>query len=624
MSILGNSHTAYNHSARVHLHPEAPASIDMTSLTPSSAISSMSHLNSTFDPDIDSFLDFDQASFTPSSTSPDLSKGKAVAHNRPSQPTSAASYFASTQSQQTFSGPSFNYDNYRQQTGLPVGGLANTFALNQATGMQYTGTHHGFVMPTETLNMPLSTLDDFDFGRHPSVDMSDMDFENESPSDSLPTMFYPSSSSSSSGQFVDPTALIGQEDSPADAAPARRMYPGMHTQQAAQAKAQQAQRQQEMARQQQQRQISGQKPLPTQSKPQQKDPHVEESISRLLHQMRQNSVTSADDDASTPTGNMPNVLRLKKEEEEMDEDERLLASEEGKKLSSKERRQLRNKVSARAFRSRRKEYIGQLEGEVAVKVQEANDLRVQNRQLMEENTRLSDLTRMLLSSQAFSGFLNELSQNGMPAPSTAALAVSQPQPQPTKKDVNPHQATRQAQNQQTQVGMTIIPESTLDFSMLESIPTSNWNAGLGMNSYQVCAVMEIPEGPAIDIDSLSGKKSHDVTVSSTSAVKDYPVLQFPPVSKQQAFSLPNTTVNEEAELNDVAFTLFVDQPALSPLAVVGQRLKCDLPSSHTLSSAQSTAEASEPEEDRWATLENMCSTLDASFENLSLHTSHIS
>jgi hypothetical protein len=38
----------------------------------------------------------------------------------------------------------------------------------------------------------------------------------------------------------------------------------------------------------------------------------------------------------------------------MDEDERLLASEEGKKLSSKERRQLRNKVSARAFRSRRK------------------------------------------------------------------------------------------------------------------------------------------------------------------------------------------------------------------------------------------------------------------------------
>lgn len=48
------------------------------------------------------------------------------------------------------------------------------------------------------------------------------------------------------------------------------------------------------------------------------------------------------------------IPRPKKDEDEMDEDERLLASEEGKKLSSKERRQLRNKVSARAFRSRRK------------------------------------------------------------------------------------------------------------------------------------------------------------------------------------------------------------------------------------------------------------------------------
>jgi hypothetical protein len=52
--------------------------------------------------------------------------------------------------------------------------------------------------------------------------------------------------------------------------------------------------------------------------------------------------------------NMGNLPRAKKEDDEMDEDERLLASEEGKKLSSKERRQLRNKVSARAFRSRRK------------------------------------------------------------------------------------------------------------------------------------------------------------------------------------------------------------------------------------------------------------------------------
>lgn len=133
--------------------------------------------------------------------------------------------------------------------------------------------------------------------------------------------------------------------------PVQRIYPGMHSQQAAQAKA----RQQELMRQQQQRQVAGQRPLPSQPKAQpSKDPLVEESISRLLSQMRQNSVASTAEDEDTPSAGMSNMPRLKKDEEEMDEDERLLASEEGKKLTSKERRQLRNKVSARAFRSRRK------------------------------------------------------------------------------------------------------------------------------------------------------------------------------------------------------------------------------------------------------------------------------
>ena len=82
------------------------------------------------------------------------------------------------------------------------------------------------------------------------------------------------------------------------------------------------------------------------------EPHVEESISRLLNQMRHQSAVS-DEDGSADD-NLPHIARMKKDEDDMDEDERLLNSDEGKKLSSKERRQLRNKVSARAFRSRRK------------------------------------------------------------------------------------------------------------------------------------------------------------------------------------------------------------------------------------------------------------------------------
>jgi hypothetical protein len=85
----------------------------------------------------------------------------------------------------------------------------------------------------------------------------------------------------------------------------------------------------------------------------QPDPVVEERISQLLHQMRQNAIANGEASPS-PSNGMPHMAKAKKDEADMDEDERLLASEEGKKLSSKERRQLRNKVSARAFRSRRK------------------------------------------------------------------------------------------------------------------------------------------------------------------------------------------------------------------------------------------------------------------------------
>lgn len=200
-------------------------------------------------------------------------------------------------------------------------------------------------MPTETLNMPLSDLSDFDFS-HPG----DMDFDNDSPN-GLPTMFFPESSSGPT-QFVSPNTLVTQSNT--SSTPIKRIYPGMHSQQAAQVKAQQAQKQEQMARQQQQM-PQGQKPLPSPTKTQPaKDPLVEESISKVLNRMRQASAASLDDGEDSPVTGMSNMPRIKKDEDDMDEDELLLASEEGKKLSSKERRQLRNKVSARAFRSRRK------------------------------------------------------------------------------------------------------------------------------------------------------------------------------------------------------------------------------------------------------------------------------
>lgn len=61
-----------------------------------------------------------------------------------------------------------------------------------------------------------------------------------------------------------------------------------------------------------------------------------------------------------------------------------------KKMTSKERRQLRNKISARNFRVRRKEYIYTLEGQVLQHKTEARHLREAVTLMQDENKRLRD------------------------------------------------------------------------------------------------------------------------------------------------------------------------------------------------------------------------------------------
>ena len=312
-----------------------------------------------FDPD--TFINYDQAVVPTPSISPLSANSKTIG-----TPNSLANSHSSQypiQPTQQFAGPSHQYEQYKQQAGLPVGALANTFAVNQVDQFSYGRSQQFYgTMPQSDgySGMGINTSDDYlDFGSVPgltsSIDM-DLDFNN-SPTNDLPML---------SSSFVNPAAIGGQESTPLSL-PSQphpgRVWPGMHQQQAALAKEKaEVQQQQQL-----QQTLSTQKPLPSTHSRQTSrsggntklphDPIVEESISRLLNQMRNSSVASSnEDDAATPTGNnaLLNSARMRKDEEDMDEDERLLASEEGKKLSSKERRQLRNKVSARAFRSRRK------------------------------------------------------------------------------------------------------------------------------------------------------------------------------------------------------------------------------------------------------------------------------
>ncbi|CAG8976091.1 hypothetical protein HYALB_00002369 [Hymenoscyphus albidus] len=523
-----------------------------------STMSNSNSQNGCLDP-LDSLIDFsgyEQVSYHSPSMSPSAVKSefttRAVSNTPPSLPSN---------SQPVLSGPSHQYDLYKQQTGIPQGAIANTLAINQNNA--HINSQFGF--SDNNFMSGLSTDDDFvDFNTAPTRNGSfnpselDLDFSTDS------TYFYPEQASSS---FVDPSAIAPATNAlPSQTSNVGRLWPGMHQQQAlAKAQAQQKQQQQLIQQQRKASTSMGHSRQPSTQRARAShpptDPIVEEKISQLLNSMRQNSVGS--DDHSQD--NTSHAQRMRKDE--MDEDERLLASEEGKKLSSKERRQLRNKVSARAFRSRRKEYISQLEGEIAGKVTENQDLRSTNRALMEENTRLSDLTRMLLSSPSFSGFLDNLSQN--PAAVQTAQQATQPrveqpqQQQPqrqVRKDVNPYAAQQQMQNQQ-HIGMTLIPEHTMDYSMLDLGQDGSF-------SYQpqVFSVLSMPE-TVIDSEMLSGKSSTFTPLASDDEKIELPTIERAP--EASAIEEPTTVVevvDEEFDA-DPTFALFASTPtAATPVS----------------------------------------------------------
>jgi len=297
--------------------------------------------------DMDTFFDFNQST---TQASPMIGSSA-----------DAMSSFGDSKERQQYNGPSHAYDQYKQQVGLPMGSVANLAPMSQQQSLE--GFNSGVAGD-------MAFDSGFGAGWSSGIDIdSDMAMDFGNPASAMPAMFFPSpaaNDAAANDSFINPNNIQEEHASTV------RLWPGVHSQRAQQAAMQKAlqvqaaqQRQMKLQAQQahyqrhasnaSQSQVPPQ-PTPTSTSKRAShaaptDPHVEESISRLLSQMRQQSNASADEDGLDM---LPHIARLKKDEEEMDEDERLLNSEEGKKLSSKERRQLRNKVSARAFRSRRK------------------------------------------------------------------------------------------------------------------------------------------------------------------------------------------------------------------------------------------------------------------------------
>lgn len=241
---------------------------------------------------------------------------------------------------------------------------------------------------------------------------------------------------------------------------------------------------------------------------------------------------------------------------------------------------------------------------------------------MEENARLTDLTRMLLSSSSFSSFLNDLSTSSVPAPTQPANSQNQTTavPRPTPKDVNPHQAALQMQNQHPQIGMAMIPESTADFSALNP-PFDGWNSGLA-SDFQVYSVTEIPEGPVLDLNKLSGKERGNDVTSFSAQPKDCPKIQQPFIPTTATQPQVPSKVDPEVVLDEESFSLYFDStpPAESTTHVVPNDTSVvkDKPDA----TYELVVTPANEKEDNMERLERMCAALDATCERLALMSPH--
>jgi hypothetical protein len=498
--------------------------------------------NSTVDPtDLANFLDFSQMN------SPVPGNGKGLllpqATSSLTSPTSAISQ--DFKDDPLSMRPSHDYGRFKQQTGLPI----------QADHIRALGQQQSFP--------------GFNTGLYDAQFWDGLDSQ-ASMGSGLDTLL------EMNEEFIDPNSILKQEEAQANI----RFYPGMHQQAAQQRQAmmaKQKQRESEQQRQQEQQRAS----MPRRSTSSQPlDQRTEDTISRVMSEIRRSSNIAADSLSPPPGSVLPHVIRAKKDEDDMDEDERLLNSEEGKKLSSKERRQLRNKVSARAFRSRRKDYISQLEGELAAKSNETAEFKRQNQMLMEENARFRALAEKLLSHNAFRPFLEELSRDPELAESFSQVTSSGSVHTQIPKDMDPFQSSQQIipHNNSTHVGMTFVPEMPVDLSSL-NIGANNWGnpqQQIQHNMYQntsVFAVTELPQGPAepIDLAALSGKGNDDVIaeLEGSDEKQTYPEIETAPTKAEPTIQSKEVESPKEPENsldeNDPTVTLFATRTTSTPV-----------------------------------------------------------
>lgn len=224
------------------------------------------------------------------------------------------------------------------------------------------------------------------------------------------------------------------------------------------------------------------------------------------------------------------------------------------------------------------EYITQLEGEIAAKTAEADDLRNENHKLKQENANLLALTKNILESPAMAEYITQTGTlpGTTASPETEPLTTLKPELHEldVPKDANPNQVLNQQNTQQEQdtpyIGMTMIPEHPVDFSVYNTnVNAWGGNIDLGLyNTPQVFAVTSVPQGPSIDelrLANLSEKPSDNIFSHMAIPESKDEVLSYERMPSTQPIETRNETVDlledENFDESDPVFILYTDSPA---------------------------------------------------------------
>ena len=191
-----------------------------------------------------------------------------------------------------------------------------------------------------------------------------------------------------------------------------------------------------------------------------------------------------------------------------------------------------------------------MEGEIAARTSEAERLRLRNDQLVAENKRLTDLTRMLLSSQHFSTFLDDLSANrgSMPNLPQGLTQLGAHLQQPGSQPSGPKDVDTTAHQQASSGTLAMIPESPFEYDRQQS-NNGAWIQNNNSITYDqpVYAITSIPDEPILERSSLSGKSLIEPLSSFGSVKEDGPGIEAVPARKSISLSYPPTPFDVEAE-----------------------------------------------------------------------------